>query len=133
MFYNLVATGKLLDLKNSDPFLKPLNSCDVHFFDRDVAIDEPGNVLYGMIRYLFGVDRWGEDTIPFLAAAAGAAQEGISFDAALSGAAVIFIGNWGYFARHDPMCDAWVVKLGSEAVETYGSGITEEQLALLLG
>ncbi len=129
-FRDLVKTGAPLDLKNSDPFLQPRVSCGVRFFGRDVAIDVPANVMYGMVGYLFWADRW-DSTALFLSAAAGAAQADLpAEEVALR---LLDGDDWCYLTRLDPVCDSWAIWNGALAVEEYGSDITEAELTTFLG
>lgn len=130
-FRNLFQTGAILDLKNCDPFLEPRRSCGVQFFEREVSIDVPGNVLFGMIGYLFFAERYEEFTSLFLTAAAGAAQAGLS--ASEAAIRLLDSDDWNFLSRFDPTCDSYAILAGSGAVEEYGADITQEELTSYLG
>lgn len=130
-FRNLFQTGAILDLKNCDPFLEPRRSCGLQFFGREVSIDVPGNVLFGMIGYLFFAERYGTFTSSFLTAAAGAAQAGLS--ATEAAIRLLDPDDWTFLSRFDPTCDSYAILAGSGAIEEYGVDITQEELTSYLG
>lgn len=136
-FRNLFDTDNPLDLKNSDPFLNTatVRDCGVRFFGRDVGGDVPGNVMYGMIGFLFWNGRYEEkglDTSLFLAAAAGAAQAEMDRVETVAQLLQEDEEKWKEMARGDDACDTWALNHGSDAVESYGSGITEAELTSFL-
>jgi len=131
-FRDLVQTNAPLDIKNSDSFLRNLgtNDCGVQFFGREVAVDVPGNILYGFIGHLYWKNRYPNNSSGFLKAAAGLAQ-GIS-DGKLDGGPgttglLAFQDEWLCLTSYDPWCDTYAVGFGSYLAEKYGANITYQE------
>lgn len=129
-FRDLVQTGAPLDIKNTDAFLSNLgdNRCGVTLFGREVAVDVPGNILYGFLGHLYWKNKYPNDTGLFLGAAAGLAQSisdgnGDSFSAAL----LLIQDDWLFLTSGDPWCDTYAVYFGVDMASDHGANITTNQ------
>lgn len=138
-FYQLFKPKGELDLKYTEDEIKERSDCGVQFFGRDVAIDVPGNVMYGMIGYLYWHDLWEDETISFLLRSVDVGQAldditSVDFDAELWDEIISTLSNpdeWNDLIRDNP-CDGHAIENGARAVE-FGSDITETQLTMFLG
>lgn len=132
-FRDLVDTGQPLDIKNTDPFLVNLrsNGCPVQFFGREVAVDVPGNVLYGYIGQLYWKNKYPENSGPFLKAASGLAQgilEG-DLDGGIGTTGLLaFQDEWLCLTSFDQWCDTYAIGLGVKIAETYGANATYNEI-----
>lgn len=130
-FRDLVQTGAPLDIKNTDDFLSNLgsNGCGVKLFGRNVAVDVPGNIMYGFIGHLYWKNKYADDTALFLGAASGLAQSisdgnGGTFAPAL----LLDPSDWLWLTSGDPWCDTYAIYFGVDLAMDYGANITYDEL-----
>ena len=122
-FNSLVATGRPLDIKNTDKTLVKWKNCGVKIFDRIVATDVPGNILFGMFGYNYFSTKLLDGAFRgvFLVGAAGGAQcihdRKCTKDRVIERLLIRDSQDLSQLATFDPACDTYAIDVGISVAE----------------